>query len=69
MLFKNNAEDELGVFYAILFTVGETGASCYNFHSKSLFDKNMQARDFFLTLSCNIMSLLSQVRRISTYAM
>ena len=27
--------------------VGETGASCYNFHSKSLFHKNMQARDFF----------------------
>ena len=28
-------------------SLGETGASCYNFHSKSLFDKNMQARDFF----------------------
>ena len=27
--------------------VGETGASCYNFHSKSLFNKNMQARYFF----------------------
>ena len=27
--------------------VGETGASCYNFHSKSIFHKNMQARDFF----------------------
>ena len=28
-------------------TVGETGASCYNFHSKSIFHKNMKARDFF----------------------
>ena len=27
--------------------VGETGASCYNFHSKSIFHKNMQARDIF----------------------
>ena len=27
--------------------IGETGASCYNFHSKSIFHKNMQARDFF----------------------
>ena len=27
--------------------LGETGASCYNFHSKSIFHKNMQARDFF----------------------
>ena len=26
--------------------VGETGASCYNFHSKSIFRKNMQAQDF-----------------------
>ena len=26
--------------------IGETGASCYNFHSKSLFHKNMQARGF-----------------------
>ena len=26
--------------------VGETGASCYNFHSKSIFHTNMQARDF-----------------------
>ena len=52
-----------------LSAVGETGASCYNFHSKSLFHKNMQARDFFWTWSCNIMSLWSQVRGISTYAM
>ena len=29
--------------------VGETGASCYNFHSNSIFHENMQARDFFLT--------------------
>ena len=29
--------------------IGETGASCYNFHSNSIFHKNMQARDFFLT--------------------
>ena len=29
--------------------VGETGASCYNFHSKSLFHKNMPARDLFWT--------------------
>ena len=29
--------------------VGETGASCYNFHSNSIFHKNMQARDYFLT--------------------
>ena len=28
-------------------SVGETGASCYNFHSKSIFHKNIQARDFF----------------------
>ena len=27
--------------------IGETGASCYNFHSKSIFHKNMQARDIF----------------------
>ena len=40
--------------------VGETGASCYNFHSNSIFHKNMQARDYFLTWSCNITSLLSQ---------
>ena len=31
-------------FYPI---VGETGASCYTFYSKSLFHKNMPARDFF----------------------
>ena len=29
--------------------VGETGASCYNFHSKSLFHKNMPARYFSWT--------------------
>ena len=29
--------------------VGETGASCYNFHSNSIFHENMQARDFFWT--------------------
>ena len=29
--------------------VGETGASCYNFHSNSIFHKNMQAQDFFWT--------------------
>ena len=28
--------------------IGETGASCYNFHSNSIFQKNMQARDIFL---------------------
>ena len=28
--------------YSIM-TVGETGASYYNFHSKSIFHKNMQA--------------------------
>ena len=27
--------------------IGETGASCYNFLSKSIFHKNMQARYFF----------------------
>ena len=27
--------------------VGETGASCYNFHSKSLVHKKKPARDFF----------------------
>ena len=31
------------------FKVGETGASCYNFHSNSIFHKNMQARDYLLT--------------------
>ena len=31
----------------ILRRVGETGASCYNFHSKSIFHTNMQARYFF----------------------
>ena len=41
-------------------TVGETGASCYNFHSNSFFHTNIQARDLFWTLSCNITSLLSQ---------
>ena len=29
--------------------IGETGASCYNFHSKSVFHKNMQVRDFVWT--------------------
>ena len=29
--------------------IGETGASCYNFHSKSIFHKNMNARDFLWT--------------------
>ena len=29
--------------------VGETGASCYNFHTKSIFHTNMQARDILLT--------------------
>ena len=33
----------------IFLEVGETGASCYNFHSNSIFHKNMQARDYFLT--------------------
>ena len=42
------------------FVVGETGASCYNFHSNSIFHKNMQARGFCWTWSCNITSLLSQ---------
>ena len=27
-------------------SVGETGASCYNFHANSIFHKPMQARDF-----------------------
>ena len=27
--------------------IGESGTSCYNFRSRSLFHKNMQARDFF----------------------
>ena len=27
--------------------IGEPGASCYNFHSKSIFHKYMQARDIF----------------------
>ena len=45
-------------------SVGETGASCYNFHSKSIFHTNMQAQDFLLTWSCNVTSLLSQIRRI-----
>ena len=29
--------------------VEETGASCYNFHSKSIIHTNMQARDILLT--------------------
>ena len=29
--------------------VGETGASCYNFHSNSVFHKNRQTRDFVWT--------------------
>ena len=29
--------------------VGETGASCYNFHSNSIFHTNMQAQDLFWT--------------------
>ena len=36
----------LTVCGTVLLGVGETGASCYNFHSKSIFHKNMQARDF-----------------------
>ena len=31
----------------LLLMIGETGASCYNFHSKSLFHKNMQSRDYW----------------------
>ncbi len=42
--------------------VGETGASFYNFHSKSIFHTNMQARYILLTRSCNITSVLSQIR-------
>ena len=34
--------------------VGETGASCYNFHSKSLFQTNMQAPYFICACTCNI---------------
>ena len=34
-------------FDQVVGNVGETRASCYNFHSKSIFHKNMQARDFF----------------------
>ena len=29
--------------------IGETGASCYTFHSNSIFHENMQARVFFWT--------------------
>ena len=35
--------------YYRCYTVGETGASCYNFHSKSRFHKNMPARYFSWT--------------------
>ena len=48
----------LGVVKCGLY-VGETGASCYNFHSNSIFHINMQARDIFWLWSCNITSRLS----------
>ena len=42
-----NQKGSVDGIYSFCQYVGETGASCYNFHSKSLFHKNMQARDFF----------------------
>ncbi len=38
--------------------VRETGASCYNFHSKSIFHTKICSSSYFLTWSCNITYIL-----------
>ena len=45
----HNVQESIGYVASWLLLVGETGASCYNFHSKSLFHKNMPARYFSWT--------------------
>ena len=49
VLYSELSDPPFAIARELHVNVGETGASCYNFHSKSLFHKNMQARDFFLT--------------------
>ena len=62
---QNRTIHRIGNIHKLVNIIGETGASCYNFQSKSIFHKNMHARDFLYTWSCHVTSLLSQIRRIS----